>query len=242
MTQVIRRRDPIGVLADHQTRIRRIEATPNTGGGGSGGADCARCDYVNPTDIFVPPALRDCVSVVGGQQDFVVTCNNSSISPLSPSMPAGYCGNLMLDTEMALQVRINTAMAVNIENLIVYAGVLEGQVYAVGWEPGESPATFDSGWVTVNANLCGADPCGSIITFSSTFSPHNTFAGSCVGPGTVAFRWVALTENEGFRGALDFIPQGDTFGDTVHFNSTTHEFVVGPRSVPARAMATFVGG
>ena len=252
MTRPFLRRTLPRTIQDHHTRIRRLEASP----GGSDPATCPDCVLdpytVNPGDIVVPPAYYGCVDVAPSLESQPVDqCGPGDIFIVS-GMDIGYCSAYALGSPLGLQLRasvafapcfagFNGAMTANISNLILYAGNPEVQVASWTWTVagtvGQSPCVFDSGWVDI-APVC-AGSC-TALSASMSFESHNVVTGAC-GNGSIAARWVELDANDEYRGALDDLPQGEAFGDVIHFNSVTHEFVVGPRSVPSRAIATFMG-
>lgn len=251
MTQVIRRRDPVAVIADNHTRIRRIEATPAQGG--SGGGDCPDCVLdpytINPNDIFVPPEYRECVNAIGGCVEFDgIDVPPNTNQPLTAVLPAGFCSAGCLDPSLGIQARIATNLGFNIASLSVFIGqcpAVSSQFIGASWGIAENPATADTGWFDVPlSGTCPGEPnCGcAAICIGAFASQHSNFSSNGVGPGTFCFRWVALGEDGEFRGALDDLPQGEAFGDTLHFNSETHDWVIGPRSVPSRAISAFMGG
>lgn len=240
------------MLQDHHTRIRRLEASPSGGGSGSC-PDCVLDPFtVNPNDISVPDPYRSCVDVSAhAVSEPVAQCGTGNVFIVS-SIPIGFCSAYGLGTPLGLQLRAKVAFApcvidsfgptANVANLILYAGNPEAQVDAWTWDvagtPQQSPCDFDTGWVDIDA-LCGGS-CAA-LTASMSFQSHSSFTGGCA-TGVLAGRWVVLNEDGDYRGALDDLPQGQAESDVIHFNSTTHEFVIGPGSVPSRAISTFMGG
>lgn len=245
MTEVIRRRDPLSVIGDSHRRIRRIEATPSTGGGSSGDCpDCVLNPYtLNLGDIPITPVQAACLAgygLVGGQVNNLtggLNCDNDPFT-WTETVIAGTAGvgDISLDGQVLIpQFRIVAAFTGGWVNVTASLGGMF-QFTFVPEQP--APSTYDSGWVDGDGAWGGG--CAT-LELSGGVTPLNFF-GTCV-TGSVTVRYRFVDEDTGeFRGALDDLPQGETYGDTLHFNSTTHEFVVGPRSVPARAMSTFMGG
>lgn len=202
--------------------------------------DCVLDPYtVSPGDIVVPPAYYECVDVSAHAESSPGTpCGTGNVF-LVNSMPAGYCSGYDLSKTLKMQVRAVVALGGNTENIIIYAGPggVEGQVYSYGWEPGESPSEFDTGWVEIG-DVCGGS-C-SEITASLSFQSHAVFSGGCASGG-LGVRWVEVDDDGNYQGALDELPQGDQQNDVIHFDSRTHSWVTDPSSVPSRAISTFMG-
>lgn len=240
MSEFAQRFEQGPLFADHHERIRNLEALVSTGG--SDPTVCPDCVLdpftVNPGDIFVPPAYRNCVDIAGSVEvNPVQECGTGNVFVVS-SMPAGYCSGFGLGTALGLQVRAQLAFgcigvgpygpASNMSNIIIYVGNPETQVASVTWPvaglPGNAPCDYDTGWIDVSAPC---SPSCTAMTASLSFQSHSTFTGGC-GSGNLGIRWVALDEEGDYRGALDDLPQADSDGDVIYFSSETNEFTTGP--------------
>lgn len=224
------------LIKDHHRRIRRLEASPGDGGGTGGGAcpDCVLDPFtVNPGDIFVPPEMRECTDAAAGTFDWETVCGFNGV-PLG-SADAGKCGMYVLGYRLQTRGRIFFPNVGDAENFEVVPGGT-----TVTWDVGESPLFYDTGWVTVDDGYCSE--CDDDITISASFFAANSGFGDCSTGGDVFWRWVKVDDDGDYRGALDELPQGEAFGDVIYFDPVAHEFLEGPRSIPSRAISTFMGG
>lgn len=246
MTQLVRRQGPWGEINDLHKRVRRLEASP--GGGGGSCPECVLDPYtVNPDDIVVPEAYWGCVDVGAGCNQFDQTCGAGTVA-LVANVSAGFCSGYDLSLPLRLQLSFTATLGTggdlsNTANVILLAGPIgfEAQVFSKTWPvaglPGAAGGSYASGWVDI-PDVC-AGSCDE-ITISATFQSHNG-GGGCAGPGFLCSRWVRVEEDGEYRGALDDLPQGEAFGDTIYFNPETGAMYEGPRSLPSRAMTTFMG-
>jgi hypothetical protein len=188
--------------------------------------------------ISAQPVGRPLLGAVLLQEDGITPALKLQIR-LSVSFPAPFCETVDVGSgpeELCYS---------NIENVIVFGGVEGGlsQIYVKGWpvagEPGAAGPNFNSGWVDA-VGLPGGSGCDE-LWIAANFLSHSSFSGGCVTGGSVEGRWVPLGDGGEYRGALDDLPPGVQQNDVIHFDSRTNEFVIGPGSVPSRAISTFFG-
>jgi hypothetical protein len=241
------------VIGDHQNRIRTLEALVATGGGDS---DCLNCDVLIPGGVPVPDELRACVDARGsyaaGGGEF--NPNNGLLQgPYGPTLFVGKGGNVDLVPSVRLQAIV---YAYTGPGLYAGAGQLEielmfdaapGAIKTFSFpdlisqptNPDTGLHDWSSGWVNW-FDAIGSGSCADLT--ANILIAQNAVVGGANCGWSWGLRWVITRGGTVYRGALDDLPQGESQDDVLHFNSNTHEWVVGPGDSPSRAFSSFMGG